>query len=108
VASKTTPAWQKNFAKSYAMMVVAVLAFSAVLGGLFLGVQSLAEGGGDWIQRATTHGFKLVLVLDPSSNALIAAVSPAQVTATPVVFAPTSSHWFPTPGHVISDAAINH
>ena len=41
VASITTPAWQKNPAKSYAIMVVGVLAFSAVVSGLFLGMQSL-------------------------------------------------------------------
>jgi hypothetical protein len=46
-----------------------------------------------------------IRVIDPSSNALIAAVSPAQVTATPVIYSPTSRHWFPTVGHAISDAA---
>ncbi|MDT5332354.1 MAG: hypothetical protein QOF31_3651 [Mycobacterium sp.] len=41
VASKTTPAWQNNPTKSYAIMVVGVLAFSVVLGGLYVGMQSL-------------------------------------------------------------------
>src|SRR4029077_9149668 len=41
VCSITTPAWQNNLGKSYAIMVVGILAFCAVLGGLFLGMQSL-------------------------------------------------------------------
>ena len=60
VASITTPAWQNNFGKSYALMVVGILAFSAVLGGLFLGVQSLAKGGGEWMQRLSGYGFQAV------------------------------------------------
>ena len=63
VASKTTPAWQNNFGKSYALMVVGILAFSAVLGGLFLGVQSLAEDGSEPLQRAAGYGFQAVLLL---------------------------------------------
>ena len=63
VASMTTPAWQNNFGKSYALMVVGILAFSAVLGGLFLGVQSLAENGSEWLQRAAGHAFQVVLLL---------------------------------------------
>ena len=63
VASITTPAWQNNFGKSYALMVVGILAFSAVLGGLFLGVQSLAENGSEWLQRAAGYGFQAVLLL---------------------------------------------
>ena len=47
-------------------------------------------------------------MIDPKSNALIAAVSPAQVTATPVTYRPTSRHWFPTVGNVLSDAAMNY
>jgi len=62
VASKTTPAWQKNFARSYALMVVGVLAFSAVLGGLLLGVQSLAEGRVEWIQDFAGRGFRYTLL----------------------------------------------
>ncbi len=60
VASTTTPAWRKNPGTSYAVMVVAILAFSAVLGGLWLGVQSLAEDGSEWIERASVHGFQAV------------------------------------------------
>src|SRR5262245_58228150 len=63
VASKTTPAWQKNPGGSYLIMVVAVLAFSVVLGGLWIGVQSLAEDGSEWIQRAAGYGFQYGLVL---------------------------------------------
>ena len=62
VASMTTPAWQNNFGKSYALMVVGVIAFSAVLGGLFLGVQSLSEDSAEWIQRLAGYGFQLLLV----------------------------------------------
>jgi hypothetical protein len=59
VASITTPAWKKNPVKSYAIMVVGVLAFTAVVSGLFLGVQSLSAGSGEWIQRAAGRGFQL-------------------------------------------------
>jgi hypothetical protein len=60
VASITTPAWQKNPGTSYAVMVVGILAFSAVLGALFLGVQSLAAGGGEGMQRLAAHGFQII------------------------------------------------
>ena len=63
MASKTTPAWHNNFTKSYALMVVGILAFSAALGGLWLGVQSLAENSSEWLQRAAGHGFQAVLLL---------------------------------------------
>jgi hypothetical protein len=59
VASITTPAWQKNPVKSQAIMAVGVLVFSAVLGGLFLGVQSLAKGSDKWTQQLAQHGFQL-------------------------------------------------
>ena len=49
-----------------------------------------------------------IRVIDPNSNALIAAVSPAQVTATPVIYSPRSMHWVPNLGHAISDAATNY
>ncbi len=63
VASKTTPAWQNNFGKSYALMVVGILAFSAVVGGLYMGVQSLAVGRGEGIQELVGRGFPLLLVV---------------------------------------------
>jgi hypothetical protein len=63
VASKTTPAWQNNFGKSYAIMVAGVLAFSVVLGGLFLGVQSLSEGRAEWMELFGGRGFQLVLLV---------------------------------------------
>ena len=63
VASITTPAWKNNTGRSYLIMVVAVLAFSAVLGGLFIGMQSLVEDGGEWIQRASMYGFQGGLLL---------------------------------------------
>ena len=60
VASKTTPAWQNNLGKSYAIMVVGILAFCAVLGGLFLGMQSLADGRAEWMQEFAGRRFQLV------------------------------------------------
>jgi len=53
-------------------------------------------------------GANAIRVIDPKSNALIAAVSPAQVTATPVTYRPMSGHWFPTVGNILSDAAMNY
>jgi hypothetical protein len=38
-ASKVTPAWQNNPVRSYLIMVVAILVFSAVAGGLYMSVQ---------------------------------------------------------------------
>ena len=50
-----------------------------------------------------------IRVIDPKSGALVAAVSNAQVTATPVVFRPVQGfHWFPTVGNVVSNAATNY
>jgi hypothetical protein len=51
VASITTPARKNNPTKSYAIVVAGVLAFSVVLGGLYMCVQSLAEGRADWMQH---------------------------------------------------------
>jgi len=62
VASKTTPAWQNNFGKSYALMVVGVLGFSAVVGGLYIGVQTLAVDGSEQMQELVGRGFPLLLV----------------------------------------------
>lgn len=62
VASITTPAWQNNPTKSYAIMVAGVLAFSVVLGGLYMGVQSLAEGRAEWMQQFAGRGFQYILV----------------------------------------------
>jgi hypothetical protein len=62
VASKTTPAWENNPGKSHAIMVVGVLAFSAVLGGLYMGMQSYAAGGGEWMEQLAGRGFKYILV----------------------------------------------
>jgi len=49
-----------------------------------------------------------IRVIDPNSNALIASVSNAQVTATPVFFRPVQRHWVPSLAHAISDAATNY
>jgi hypothetical protein len=38
-ASITTPAWQNKPVRSYLIMVVGILAFCAVFGGLYMGVQ---------------------------------------------------------------------
>jgi len=59
VASKTTPAWQNNSTKSYAIMVVGVLAFSVALGGLYVGIQSL---GAEWMQYFDGRAFQYILV----------------------------------------------
>jgi hypothetical protein len=62
-ASITTPAWQKNPVRSWLIMVVGVLAFTAVTSSLLLGVQSLAADGSEWVQRAAGHGLQYGLVL---------------------------------------------
>jgi hypothetical protein len=49
-----------------------------------------------------------IRVIDPTSNAVIASVSPAQVTATPTMYQPSSRHWFPTAGHIMSDFLANY
>ena len=63
VASITTPAWQHNTGRSYLIMVVGVLAFSAVLGGLYVGMQSLSVGGAEWMQQFGGRGFQYLLVV---------------------------------------------
>jgi hypothetical protein len=45
MASITTPAWQKSPGKSYLIMVVGILAFTAVIGALYMGVQMLVYRG---------------------------------------------------------------
>jgi hypothetical protein len=50
-----------------------------------------------------------IRVIDPTSGELIAAVSNAQLTATPVVYRPMEGgHWFPSVGNVISDVATDY
>jgi len=64
VASKTTPAWQNKFGKSYALMVVGVLAFSAVIGGVYVGLQSYsASRAPEWVLELIGRGFPLFLVV---------------------------------------------
>ena len=63
LASMTTPAWQQNPARSWLIMAAGVLAFTAVTWGLFFGVQSLAAGGSEWVQRIAGHGLLYGLVL---------------------------------------------
>ncbi|MBE1550683.1 hypothetical protein GGC64_004723 [Mycobacterium sp. OAS707] len=58
VASKTGPSWQESPGKSYLIMVAGILAFSAVLGGLYMGVQSLAADSSEWVQETTGEGFR--------------------------------------------------
>jgi hypothetical protein len=45
--------------------------------------------------------------IDLNRNATFASVSPGQVTATPVMYAPASWHLVPSAGHVVSDALVN-
>ncbi|MCV7111301.1 hypothetical protein H7I55_10025 [Mycolicibacterium setense] len=59
LASKTTPAWQKNPGKSQLTMTVGVLAFTGVLIALWLGLQSLTDGSADWVQEAAGHAFRI-------------------------------------------------
>jgi hypothetical protein len=51
MASITTPAWQQHRVRTYLIMVVAILAFTAVMGALFMAVQGLfihgSGGSGD-------------------------------------------------------------
>jgi hypothetical protein len=47
-------------------------------------------------------------VTDPTSNAIVAAAPLAQVTATPMIYRPSSSHWFPTVGQLASDFMNKH
>lgn len=63
VASMTTPAWQKNPFGSWLIMAVGVVAFSAVLGGLFLGLQSVGEGGAEWMELFGGRGFQFALLV---------------------------------------------
>ena len=63
VASITTPAWQNNPAKSYLFMIVGVFAFTGVVAAVFFGMQSLTRDGSEWLQRLSTHGLQLGLVL---------------------------------------------
>jgi hypothetical protein len=57
---------------------------------------------------AIDAGADAIRVTDPNTNAVIASVSPAQVTATPVVFRPAQRHLVPTLGNVISDTMFNY
>jgi hypothetical protein len=49
-----------------------------------------------------------IRVIDASSSALIASVSNAHVSATPVIYRPAQRHWVPTLNHAISDTATNY
>jgi len=64
VASKTTPAWQNKFGKSYALMVVLVLAFSVIVGGVYVGLQSYAANQApEWVLELIGRGFPFFLVV---------------------------------------------
>ena len=60
VASITTPAWQKNPVGSQLTMAGAVFAFCAVLGGLYLFMQSYVERSPKLIQQFAGCGFLAV------------------------------------------------
>ncbi|MGO9152695.1 hypothetical protein [Mycobacterium sp.] len=67
MASKTTPAWQNHPVRSYLVMVVAILAFCAVFGGLYMGVQSHIMRGGsrplaEIMDVVIRYGFVVVLL----------------------------------------------
>lgn len=57
VASITTPSGQHNPGRSYLFMVIGVLGFTAVVGGMFTGVQSLVAGQEELVQAGATYGF---------------------------------------------------
>jgi hypothetical protein len=68
-ASITGPAWQKNPVRSYLIMVVAIIAFCAVFGGLYMGVQSYIardSGGSQFsaeiFDKVIRYGFVLLLL----------------------------------------------
>ena len=68
-ASKTTPAWQANPGRSYLIMVVAILAFTVVAGGLYMGVQTSiynASGGSkalaEIMDKVLRYGAAAVLI----------------------------------------------
>lgn len=63
VASITTPAWQSNPAKAYVFLILGVFAFTAVVSGLFFGVQLLTEGGPELLQKASAYGLQYGLLL---------------------------------------------
>jgi hypothetical protein len=58
VASATTPAWRKNPSKSWLIMAAAVLAVSAALGGLWIGMGSHLADSSEWVQKAAGYGFR--------------------------------------------------
>ncbi|WP_155948618.1 hypothetical protein [Mycobacterium sp. URHB0044] len=49
-----------------------------------------------------------IRVVDPNRGALMASVSPAQVTATPVIYRPSSGHWIPTLEQLVSDLTTRY
>src|SRR5712675_1777899 len=51
--------WQNKPTKSYGIMVAGVLAFSVVLGGLYVGMQSL---GAEWMQQFDGRAFQYILI----------------------------------------------
>jgi hypothetical protein len=68
-ASITTPAWQKYPVRSYLIMVVGILAFTAVLGGLYMGAQMFiyrSSGGSNALaevmDKVIRYGFVALLV----------------------------------------------
>src|ERR1700739_1668622 len=68
-SSISTPAWQKNPVRSYLIMVVAILAFCAVFGGLYMGAQMLVmrgSGGSNAVaeimDKVIRYGFVVLLI----------------------------------------------
>jgi hypothetical protein len=62
IASKTTPAWDSNPGKSYLYMVAAVLGFAIVLGGLYVGLQSLPGDSAEFAARNLRYFLLVVLI----------------------------------------------
>jgi hypothetical protein len=62
IASTTTPAYQKNFSKSYGYMVAGVVAFAVVVGGLSVGLQSLPGDSAEFAARHLRYILLAVLI----------------------------------------------
>ncbi|MGE0214474.1 hypothetical protein [Mycolicibacterium sp.] len=60
-------------------------------------------------RRALVVSPTRIQLIDPTTDTLLASVSPVHVSAQPVDFRPPQqNHWFPSVGGIVSDAATNH
>jgi hypothetical protein len=68
-ASIWTPAWKNHPVRSYLLMVVAILAFTAVFGGLYMGLQTFfyrGSGGSgteaEIMDKVIRYGFVALII----------------------------------------------